>query len=433
MFGYYLQLAAFSLKRNAALTSLMILAIAIGISACMTSLSVVRLLRGDPLPGKSDKVFYVQLDYRPQGGASETSPPLVMPYRDAQALISNAPANQQAAMDAGMVSIQPTRSEEAAFVVDSWYTTAGFFPMFDVGFKYGSGWDAQSDHAHERVAVISGQLNNRLFNGENSVGSMLNLAQGQFRIIGVLSDWRPIPKFYNVTTSKRFALPEDVYIPLSAAIDASLPLNGAIRCFGAEYDPTRKVDSSCGWLFFWAQLDTPASVSAYESYLNNYSAHQHVLGRFERLPNSRIRDIPTLLTDMGVVPSDVAMQSWASFGFLVVCLVNCVGLMLAKFMSRGVEATIRRSLGARTKDIFLQFLVEAALIGIVGGILGLLLTELGLMWVRSRSQDYASLVHLDMPIVAIALSAAVIGSLIAGTLPAWRICRTPPALNLKGS
>ena len=53
MFGYYLDLALRSLKRNRVLTVLMVLAIAVGIGACMTTLTVVHLLSGDPLPGKS--------------------------------------------------------------------------------------------------------------------------------------------------------------------------------------------------------------------------------------------------------------------------------------------------------------------------------------------------------------------------------------------
>ena len=53
MFGYYLDLALRSLKRNRVLTALMVLAIAVGIGASMTTLTVMHLLSGDPLPGRS--------------------------------------------------------------------------------------------------------------------------------------------------------------------------------------------------------------------------------------------------------------------------------------------------------------------------------------------------------------------------------------------
>ncbi|HEV2681763.1 MAG TPA: ABC transporter permease, partial [Rhodanobacter sp.] len=58
MFAYYLDLALRSLKRNKVLTALMVIAIAVGIGASMTTLTVMHLLSGDPLPGRSGMLFY---------------------------------------------------------------------------------------------------------------------------------------------------------------------------------------------------------------------------------------------------------------------------------------------------------------------------------------------------------------------------------------
>ena len=64
MFTYYLDLAVRSLRRNVALTILMIVAIAFGVGASMTTLTVMHVLSQDPIPAKSDRLFYVQLDAR---------------------------------------------------------------------------------------------------------------------------------------------------------------------------------------------------------------------------------------------------------------------------------------------------------------------------------------------------------------------------------
>jgi Predicted permease. len=48
-----------------------------------------------------------------------------------------------------------------------------------------------------------------------------------------------------------------------------------------------------------------------------------------------------------VVPEDVRMQAWLALGFLLVCVVNTVGLLLAKFLRRSGEIGVRRALGAR--------------------------------------------------------------------------------------
>ena len=68
MFGYYIDLALRSLRRNKALTALMVLAIALGIGASMTTLTVFHILSGDPIPQKSDKLFYPRVDPRSARG-----------------------------------------------------------------------------------------------------------------------------------------------------------------------------------------------------------------------------------------------------------------------------------------------------------------------------------------------------------------------------
>ena len=62
MFGYYIQLGLRSLRRNPVLTLLMVLGIGLGIAASMTTLTVMHLMGADPLPWKSDKLHYVQLN-----------------------------------------------------------------------------------------------------------------------------------------------------------------------------------------------------------------------------------------------------------------------------------------------------------------------------------------------------------------------------------
>jgi len=70
MLGYSIELAFASFRRNTLLTLLMVLAIALGIAASMTTLTVFHVLSGDPLPDKSSRLFYVLLDPQPMEGYS---------------------------------------------------------------------------------------------------------------------------------------------------------------------------------------------------------------------------------------------------------------------------------------------------------------------------------------------------------------------------
>jgi putative ABC transport system permease protein len=132
-----------------------------------------------------------------------------------------------------------------------------------------------------------------------------------------------------------------------------------------------------------------------------------------------------------VVPSDVRLQVYLAFGFLLVCLVNTVGLMLAKFLRRSGELGVRRALGASRRNVFAQLLVESGVIGLAGGLGGLVLALLGLWAVRHQPSDYAELAKLDPAMLLTTFVLAVGASLLAGLLPAWRACQITPALQLK--
>lgn len=104
MFGYYLDLAWRSLKRTPVLTSLMVLAIGLGIGASMTMLTVLHVMTADPLPGRSAHLYVPHLDplplhYSQPETAPEPNDSLTWP--DAMALLKAHRAVRQAAMAGG--------------------------------------------------------------------------------------------------------------------------------------------------------------------------------------------------------------------------------------------------------------------------------------------------------------------------------------------
>src|ERR1019366_4277558 len=117
MFTYYLQLGLRSLRRNPILTVLMVGGIALGIAASMTTLTVMHLMGSDPIPSKSDKLHYVQLDnWSPDEPAREDgTPPDQVTYRDAVALMQAGRADKQAAMFKLSLPIQPESKDLKPF------------------------------------------------------------------------------------------------------------------------------------------------------------------------------------------------------------------------------------------------------------------------------------------------------------------------------
>src|ERR1700761_4135857 len=105
VFSHYLTLAVYSFKRSRTLTALMVLAIGLGIGASMTMLTVLHVMSGDPLPGRSHLLFYPHLDPLPlkYSSPAEYNASDNLTWPDAMALLSAHRATRQAAMAGGAV------------------------------------------------------------------------------------------------------------------------------------------------------------------------------------------------------------------------------------------------------------------------------------------------------------------------------------------
>jgi len=438
MLSYYLDLGFRSFRSAKGLTVLMLLSIAMGVAACMTTLTVFHVLSGDPIPGKSDKLFNVQIDAESMRGYEPGGEPNYQLSRfDAEALLREKRGVKQVMMTGGFIALDPAGSQSASsasqrpFFARSRYASADFFAMFEAPFLSGGGWSAADDKAEARVAVITRELAEQLFGAEDARGKTVRLRDSDFRVVGVLKDWRPAPHYFDVSLGA-YSKVAQIFVPFSTAVSLRFGSSGNFNCWG---DPngvdTRGLNAPCDWIQFWVQLDTPQQVREYRDYLRNYHAQQKAAGRFERPENTRLRPVMEWIAQRKVVPSDIRLQVWLAFGFLLVCLTNAVGLLLAKCLRRSGEIGVRRALGASRRAIFTQFLVEAGSLGLSGGLLGLALTWLGLWAVRQNASPYAQLAQLDWAMLGTTLLLALAASLVAGLLPAWRACQVTPALQLK--
>jgi putative ABC transport system permease protein len=180
------------------------------------------------------------------------------------------------------------------------------------------------------------------------------------------------------------------------------------------------------------ELPTAADAAAYRAFLNNYASDQQRAGRFHWPAHTRISDVREWLIIQHAVTDEVRILVLVSFSFLLVCLLNAMGLMLAKIMGRAGDIGVRRALGASRGAIFGQCLIEAGVIGLAGGLLGLVLTALGLIGLRSLLSDEVSrLTHFSPADITIAIVLAVLATTLAGLYPTWRAAQVQPAWQLK--
>jgi putative ABC transport system permease protein len=305
--------------------------------------------------------------------------------------------------------------------------------MFQVPFRYGAPWTAADDENHAAVVVLSAELNDKVFGGANSVGKTLNLDGHDYRVVGVTQHWSPTPKFYDLNNNQ-FGKAEEMYVPLTRAIDAQMFSWGNYNCSGDIGDPgwEGRLHSECVWFQFWVELPSAQSAARYRSFLSNYASDLKHAGRFDWLPRTRLRDVREWMDKQQVVTKSARILVLVSFSFLFVCLLNAMGLMLAKIMGRAADIGVRRALGANRYAIFSQCLIEAGVIGLAGGILGLVLTALGLWGLRVvLSEEVGRLTHLSVADVSIAVALSLTTALMAGLYPTWRAAQVQPAWQLK--
>jgi putative ABC transport system permease protein len=247
-----------------------------------------------------------------------------------------------------------------------------------------------------------------------------------------------MPRFYDLY-SNTWGEGEQFFIPFTTAIDRHITVNGQENCAQAPAGGwDAHLNSDCVWLGFWAELPTTGQARSYANFLRSYAAEQQQLGRFHWPPHIALRNVEDWLVYIDVVPAGVRAISYVADGFLVVCLINAVGLLLAKFSSRARDLALRRALGASRSQIFQQCVTETLLIGLIGGLVGLGLTAAGAAGMRRlldeanrMGVDVSRLISLDADLMVTTLVLAVAVTVCAGLYPTWRASRVQPAWQLK--
>ena len=435
MLAYQIKIALKSLRRNPALSALVICGIGLGIAVSTAFITTYYLMAGDPIPHKSDQLFYVEIDAwdpdYPFDEAHPERPPNQITYRDLRGLMESDIPTYQSGMFKSSLTIQPEGEDDRPYRARTRMCFSDFFQMFEVPFEYGGGWGPSVAENQEPVVVIDRETNQRLFGGEDSVGSKVRINNRDFTVVGVIGHWRPDIKYYDLNNNTVEA-PEEIYIPFNhlEAMEISSTGNSMGWKFypGNEYQDFLQSEST--WLQMWVQLDDRWQYEEYAAFLDAYALEQKKLGRYGRPVNNVLLSVTDYMKVEEAVPDEARILLIIAILFLVVCSVNLIGILLGKFLARAPEVGVRRALGASRLSVFLQHIVECEVVGLLGGALGIALSWFALQLIN-RLFDNAVAFHLDLTMVFAAFGLSLVAGLIAGLYPAWRICRVAPATYLK--
>src|SRR5688500_2487478 len=140
MFHYYLLLGLRSLRRNPALTALMILTLAIGVAASVSTLTILHVMSGNPIPHKSDRLLVPLLDV---GMALNYVPGVKQPYtqqstyKDSVAYLRSGPGVRRTAIYDIGGAVEGAKRDDPVIDLTGVATTHDYFAMFEVPFLFG--------------------------------------------------------------------------------------------------------------------------------------------------------------------------------------------------------------------------------------------------------------------------------------------------------
>ena len=283
--------------------------------------------------------------------------------------------------------------------------SANFPQVRNAKIDLGSFFDQNAVDARSRVAVLGAKVRDSLFREEDPVGRRIRINDVSFEVIGVM-----------VAKGGNFGPSEDnqVLIPLSTAQSRLFPPPpGFIRRVQLSVVYIQAVDERS----IDAAIDQ-ATALLRERHNLTYQDNNFTMVTQEDLVASFGTITGALTTFLGAI---AAIS-------LLVGGIGIMNMMLVSVTERTREIGLRKAVGARRRDIRTQFLIEALVLSLTGGALGIglgfALSAVGTLFLRRLAEEARAAVQLNAVLLATITSMAV--GLIFGLYPAIRASRLSP-------
>jgi len=264
--------------------------------------------------------------------------------------------------------------------------------------EFGDFWDDRNDDGNTYAAVIGKNVAANLFEENVPLGRTFNFRGQAFVVRGVLSD------FANVPFSPTASFDNAIFIPYRTA--ASLTNNNA-SLYAILVKP---VDAK----------DVEDGVAGITQHLRDAHGGQQdfaVLGPHETADSGN--GVVKLLTTWIIAVAVIA---------LIIGGVGIMNIMLLTVTERMHEIGVRKAIGATSRQILTQFITEAAVLSVLGGVVGIALSLIvdGLLYVYSDLKPVIS-----WQAITIATGVSLATGIIFGTIPAVKAARKDPIEALR--
>ncbi len=368
-FLYYLKVSWVSIKRAPLPYALTVFILSLGLGVFFANATFYYQMNSDPLPHKSDKLFYPMTLMVPYE-CTDCLPPKILSYANVQKLSASDIPTAKAAMYSSDGYLR-LNSSQAPTPVSIRITQPAFFTMFEVPLLHGSIW---SDDKARQELILTKQTAEKIFGRSDVVGEKILLDDRHYTVIGVLDDWQMLPRLYDANNRNHVNDGEQVYMPLETGYDYHYMSNSMSHTFDDTDFRQLSTQGRTGALHqlqFWVQLDTEAQQKAYRQFMDNLVADEQKAGRHQSTPNNQLVAMRDIVRFFGSESADIKAFALVTLLFLGVCLFNASHLSLNRYLSNQYEFSLRRALGASRLQLQQQMLADVLLMTLFCTLCGL--------------------------------------------------------------
>jgi len=358
-FLYYLKASWISIQRAPLPYALTVFILSLGLGVFFANATFYYQLNSDPLPHKSDKLFFPMTLMVPYE-CSDCPPPRVLSYANVQKLSQTDIPSAKAGMYSadGYLRLD---TKQAPTPVSIRITQPDFFRMFEVPVLHGSIWP---DEKARLELILAKATAEKMFGRSDVVGEKILLDDRHYTVVAVLDDWQMLPRLYDANNRNHLTEADQVYMPLETGYDLNYMSNSQSQTFD-DTDfrqlATQGRSGAIHQLQFWVQLDTEAQQQAYRQFMSNLVADEKQAGRHPSPANNQLVPMHNIVRYFGGESSDIKAFALVTLLFLVVCLFNASHLSLNRYISNQYEFSLRRALGASRAQLQHQMLVDVLL------------------------------------------------------------------------
>ncbi len=318
-------------------------------------------------------------------------------YEDAEAIAAHCPAVKA-------VAPEITRPVTTRYSGNNWSTnmtatTTEFQEIRRWPVSEGRFFDHYENQGQRLVCVLGDTVIKNLFGNEEYLGKVIKIESLNFRVIGRMS-----PK----GSQGFFDFDDLIFIPLLTAQRKVFNIKN-VRNISVEVKERQLMEEA-------------------KSQIRNVLRQRHRLGPGEDDDFMLFSQTDILQTAQGVTTTLTLLLASIAGVSLIVGGIGIMNIMLVSVTERTREIGLRKAVGARQKDILLQFVTEATMLSVVGGVMGIVLGAGGaklftylLRWPMGNSWFWY--------LVAVGFSGAI--GMFFGIYPAWRAARLDPIVALR--